>query len=75
VVVGGLAGAVGALGLLALFRTMELGTMGTASPIATLSPVTTVALAWAIAREPFTHYEGLGIGVAPTGALFLSGAA
>jgi uncharacterized membrane protein len=51
------------------------GDLGVVSVLATLSPVTTVALAWAIAREPFTHYQGLGIGVALTGALFLSGAA
>jgi hypothetical protein len=34
-----------------------------------------VALAWAIAREPVTHYQGVGIGVALTGAVFLTGAA
>ncbi|HET6665166.1 MAG TPA: hypothetical protein VFG94_12940 [Acidimicrobiales bacterium] len=37
--------------------------------------VITVALAWAIAREPVTHVQGLGIGVALTGVLCLSGAA
>lgn len=34
-----------------------------------------VALAWAIAREPVSHYQGVGIGVALTGAVFLTGAA
>jgi drug/metabolite transporter (DMT)-like permease len=34
-----------------------------------------VALAWAITREPVTHYQGVGIGVALTGAVFLTGAA
>jgi drug/metabolite transporter (DMT)-like permease len=43
--------------------------------LATLSPVMTVALAWAIAREPVTQYQGVGIGVALTGAVFLTGAA
>jgi drug/metabolite transporter (DMT)-like permease len=37
--------------------------------------VITAALAWAIAREPVTHVQGLGIGVALTGVLCLSGAA
>jgi drug/metabolite transporter (DMT)-like permease len=51
------------------------GYLSVASVLATLSPVTTVALAWAIAREPVTHYQGVGIGVAVTGAVVLAGAA
>jgi drug/metabolite transporter (DMT)-like permease len=51
------------------------GYLSVASVLATLSPVITVALAWAIAREPVTHYQGVGIGVALTGAVFLTGAA
>jgi drug/metabolite transporter (DMT)-like permease len=51
------------------------GDVSVASVLATLSPVTTVALAWAIAREPVTQYQGVGIGVALTGAVFLTGAA
>jgi drug/metabolite transporter (DMT)-like permease len=43
--------------------------------LATLSPVMTVALARAIVREPVTQYQGVGIGVALTGAVFLTGAA
>lgn len=51
------------------------GHVSVAAVLATLSPVTTVALAWAITREPVTQYQGVGIGVALTGAVFLTGAA
>jgi drug/metabolite transporter (DMT)-like permease len=50
------------------------GYLSVASVLATVSPVTTMAVAWAIAREPVTQYQGVGIGVALTGAVFLTGA-
>jgi uncharacterized membrane protein len=52
VVFGGLAGVAGTFGLLALFRAMELGTMGTASPIAAVGAAVPVVAGLAAGERP-----------------------